>query len=221
MAQTDALGVRLTLREHFYKPFPDPLDLGVAVLKKGSPFPEVVRTLGMAKTVFIVAVMIDNFCKQFNLGQGKNMNQGQIEDLAGILVMDFTDRKGNAVMLEELAIFFDKAPTMKRKDGKPFIFDRIDRLVIEEMLDFYFENDRTQAVWKIEDDLKRLRTIEGPEPLARLTPEDDAPTVGDFYTKMAGKPGALKLTKLINEGLKKYGNQGPNDAGTVPGNDIG
>lgn len=209
------------LRANYYSKASTPVELGMLVFKEGTTFPEIAKEVGTKKTVYIVFCLIQNFCNQFNLNPGKNMNFQQVLDLATDIATSFIDRKGNQVRLEEMAIFFDKAGKgeYKRKNGQPFIFDRIDRQVIEEMMDHYFENDRTATVWALEDERNnRFKELPAIEEAPRMLPEDDAPTVGDLYTRLAGKPGAIKLAKL---GEKYLGNEARNDdAGAIPGNDI-
>lgn len=224
LATNDTVGLKLMLRTNFYAKATTPEELGILVFKQGTTFPEISKEVGTKRTVYIVFCLIQNFCNQYNLGAGKNMNFQQVIDLATDITTGFIDRKGNAVRLEEMAIFFDKAGKgeYKRKNGQPFIFDRIDRQVIEEMLERYFETDRTAAVWALEDaqnNAWKERQAPEPDPLARMIADDDAPTVGDLYTRLAGKPGAISLQKLKEKYLGN-GTTGNNDAGAVPGEDI-
>jgi hypothetical protein len=219
LANNDTVSLKLVLRDNFYKKANNAAELGILVFREGTTFPELATGVGTKKTIFAVVCLIQNFCNQFNFGSGKNMNVQQVVDFATDLTTSFIDRKGNAVRFEEIAIFFDRAGKneFKKKNGQPFIFDRIDRLVIEEMMDHYFETDRTAAVWALEDQ-KRNRErlqLESPEPVARMTADEYALTVGDIYTRLAGKPGALKLQKLISKALSDE--TASNDGEAIPG----
>lgn len=219
LANNDTVSLKLVLRENFYKKTNNAAELGILVFKEGTTFPELATGVGTKKTIFAVVCLIQNFCNQFNFGSGKNMNVQQVVDFATDLTTSFIDRKGNAVRFEEIAIFFDRAGKneFKKKNGQPFIFDRIDRLVIEEMMDHYFETDRTAAVWALEDARNNRARQHLELPPVNANGEEPA-TIKDVYTKLAGQPGAITLHKLINKALKDE--TASNDVEAIPGNDI-
>lgn len=189
------------------------MELTKLVFRQGAPIKPLIEAMGVVPVIAIVAAMIDRYCSQFNVS--KNMNQTQIEDLAADLVLGFKTRQGNSVMLEELAIFFDRAAKGEfEKKGKKLVpFDRIDRGLIEEMLDVYFETDRTQAVWAIEDELNARRVEPEPSDTLRLSgPASPEPvSVGDMYTRLAGQPDKMRLAKMFNELEERYGEGAKNE----------
>lgn len=204
MARETPTAVKLALREHFYDKCRSRHELTIATIQRGSALRDVIAAVGVENVIFLVAVMIRNFCQQYNVS--KNMSQDQIEDLAGDLVLDFKDR-GNQVRLEELAIFFDRAAKGEfNQDGKSLVFDRIDRGVIELMLDRYFEQDRTAAVWQLMDERSKQHT-DGVPILPRTSgrvktnPDDgykEVPTINDLIS--------VDLQNDLDKLEKKYGN---------------
>jgi hypothetical protein len=206
---------KLILHEKFLKPGKDGQGIALLAIRRGTPFKEIAKELGPVKTIFLISEIIRNYCRQYNVS--KNMTPDQIEDYAAECYLDFTDRSGNSVMIEEIIIVFERAAAGQlchRTTKKPLVpFDRIDRTILDEILDTYFETDRTKAVWAIEDE-KRER-IEKTPPELRLANEGgtaEPETIGEIYTKLAGKPGAISLQKLH----EKYGS---NDAKGISGND--
>jgi hypothetical protein len=220
LAKNDSLGFKLVLRENFYKRASNSVELVKLVFNEGTTFQELAAGVGTKPTILALTCLIQNFCSQFNFGPNKNMTVSQAVDLAADLATSFIDRKGNAVRFEEIAIFFDKAGKneFKKKNGQPFIFDRIDRLVIEEMMDHYFETDRTHGVWALEDEkAARARQHLDLPRISQGTGDDEFKPIDEIFTTYAGQPGTLALKKLINEAAEKYGS---NDREGIPGNDI-
>ena len=211
LATGDNLGHKLALQQ-LYEISPSRLDLSKNTILQGSNMPAIVQTFGLPLTMALVALLIQNFCNQFNVKA--NMTVGQIQDLAADLVLDFKDRRGNQVRLEELAIFFDRAAKgeFRKKDGTAFIFDRIDRSVIEGMMDVYFENDRTQAIWAIEDD-KRVQpagaVLPRSTPPILLDKQGNDITPRNIYD-LAGTP-IVAHAKFMADMEKKYGDAGKNE----------
>lgn len=197
---------KLILHENFYSRATDPLELSKLVIKEGTPLKPLIETLGVIAITSIIAAMIDGYCQQFNIS--KNMTQRQIEDLALDLCLNFKVRKGNSVMLEELAVFFDRAGKGEfSRNGKKLVpFDRIDRQIIEDMMDVYFEEERTAAIWALHDEREALKrgTIED---TPRLTDAPEAAPLPfkDIYLNMAGEGPKFALAKLMNELHQKYG----------------
>lgn len=203
---------KIILYENFYSRADDAQGVALLALKEGTPVKALIQVMGLLPITAVIGAMIDGYCQQFNVS--KNMTARQIEDLAIDLATMFNNRKGNSVMLEELAIFFDRLGKGDFVDasGKKLIpFDRIDRGLIEAAMDIYFETDRTQAVWKMEDE-KRIKMQEVPPAEDfRLSNEGgitEPQPIGDIYTDLAGKPGAIPLAKMLNELNEKYGNEG-------------
>lgn len=216
LAASDHLGAKLALQP-LYDKSSDRLELSKNVLKDGVNLPEVVKVIGIPATMSVVALMVQRFCQQFNVS--KNMSASQVEDFAADLVLEFNNRKGNQVRLEELAIFFDRAGKgeFTRKDGRPFIFDRIDRGVLEEMMDHYFTNDRTAAVWAIEDEKEAAKRNQlGGDEVAQIFPRSSPATVFDkdgneitpknIYD-LAGTGSRFAIAKTLKELGEKYGGE--------------
>jgi hypothetical protein len=107
MAIGTGAGLKMILSETFYRGNPDGRSIAIATLKNGTPVKQLFQELGAVKSIFLLGEMIRNYCAQFNVS--KNMTPEQIESLAADLYLDFKDRPGNSVMLEELAVFFDRA----------------------------------------------------------------------------------------------------------------
>lgn len=211
---------KLILHENFYKGNHGGREIALATIKKGTPFKELARELGAVKTIFLISEIIRNYCSQFNVS--KNMTPDQIEDYAAEIFLDFRDRVGNSVMLEEIVIAFDRAAKGEFCDprtGKKLIpFDRIDRTLLDQFLDVYFEQDRDKAIQAIEDERNnKARTPDG-EDLPRMLQAGAAPvSITDIYTSLAGQPDKLKLAKLLKEMEEKYGESTQPEA--IPGND--
>lgn len=203
--------LKLILHENFYKGKDNGAEVALAVIKTGAPVKVLAAELGAVKTIYLLSEIVRRYCSQFNVS--KNMTPDQIEDLAAEMYLDFKDRKGNSVMLEELIIVFDRAAKGEFCDpdtGKKIVpFDRIDRGLIESFLDVYFETDRTAAIWQIEDEREKLKRLKPPPGEDfRLSNEGGAaePTpLKDIYSNLAGKPGALPLAKLMKDMEQKYG----------------
>lgn len=181
MAKGETTETKLALR-HFYDGAEDRVEVSKRVLLQGSDLPDVAKLIGVPQLMALVSLMLYRFNGQFNFAPSKKMTSGQIEDLAADLVLEFTNRKGNQVRFEELAIFFDRAGKgeFEKRNGVPFVFDRIDRQVVMEILDFYFETDRTQAVWALEDEKEKAKRNQlGLEGSAMVAPRTTAPIVLD------------------------------------------
>lgn len=191
--------------------------LSLQVLKTGTPFKIIARELGAVKSIFLISEVLRNYCGQFNVS--KNMTPDQIEDYAAEMYLDFKDRNGNSVMLEEIIIVFDRAAKggfSDPKTGKKIVpFDRIDRTLLDQILDVYFEVDRTQAIHAIEDQLNDKRRTPADDDAKRLEGATfpEGTTIGDIYTTLAGQPDKMRLAKLLNEMEVKYGQQSENQGG--------
>lgn len=184
--------------------------MNVAVLTTGTSIKEFVDGIGRVHAITLVAIMLRNFCSQFNVS--KNMSQSQIEDYACDLVLDYYDRRDTiAWKFEEYAIFFDRAAKgeFRKPNGDSFIFDRIDRDVIESIFEVYLQ-ERTAARWKIEDDAEAKKRAGDPPPPPRTSStefEFDARGVGHLK-----KPTIWDLRRSgentdasINDLERKYG----------------
>lgn len=197
---------KIILHENFYSRATDAVALSKLVIQEGTPIKPLIQHLGVIAITSLIAAMIDGYCQQFNIS--KNMSQRQIEDLALDLCLNFKDRKGNSVMLEELAVFFDRAGKGEfYRNGKKLVpFDRIDRQIIEEMMDVYFEEERTAAIWALQDEKEALKrgTIEDSPRISEGAETDPVP-FKDIYLNMAGTGPKFALAKLMNELHKKYG----------------
>jgi hypothetical protein len=225
--------LRLTLHENFYKGNPDGKSVAIATIRKGVPIKSVSTDLGPVKTIFLITEIIRRYCSQFNVN--KNMTPDQIEDLAGELYLMFVDRLGNSVMLEELITVFDRAARgdFLNQQGKKIIpFDRIDRTLIEEFLDVYFETDRTQAIWQLEDDKRNAMEnqlnekyggapVQHPRetPLIVLDKQGNDVTPKNIYD-LAGTGAKFTMAKTLKQLHEKYGNDtaSAGSAGNDPGN---
>lgn len=206
MATGNNMEHKLALAKFYEQSQGDRLELSKLAIRQGSIIPDVVKSFGLSTAMSLMALLIQKFCNQFNVRY--NMTPGQIVDLAADLVVDFNNRKGNQVRLEELAIFFDRAAKNEftKKNGASFVFDHIDRAVIEEMMDVYFETDRTAAVWAIEDE-KRI-SPQG-EIIPRVTPPMELDKYGNDITPkniydLAGN-GEIAKTKFFQQLKEKYG----------------
>ena len=211
LAKGDTLGAKIVLAELYKEAGGDRHELAKITIQKGVNLPEIANLIGIPPTMSLIAIMIENFCSQFNFGPGKNMNRRQMEDLAADIVLDFTNRKGNQVRLEEMAVFFDRASKgeFTKPGGKSFIFDRIDRAVIEEIMDHYFENDRTKAIHAIEDEKNASRIPADQIIHPRETPPIQLDKSGKDITPkniydLAGT-GRFGTVKALKELEKKYG----------------
>lgn len=191
----------MVLHELYYSK-PDRGLATVDVLKTGLSLKIAVDSMGMGHTIALVAIMIKNFCASFNVS--KNMTQSQIEDYAADLVLDYYKNDHTPIpwRVEEYAIFFDRAAKgeFKQKNGNSFIFDHIDRDVIENMFSVYMP-ERTAARWKIEDELEEKKRFQVPAP--RMSGNefeyDDngkahlkGPTVFDLQKDTSKDPDAIK-----------------------------
>jgi hypothetical protein len=201
---TDFNETKVILYENFYSKNRDTLSLSKAVILEGAGLKPLLETFGFIPVYSLIAAMIDNYCSKFNVL--RNMTQSQIEDLAADLTLDFKKREGTDITLEELTIFFDRAAKGEFiRNGKKLVpFDRIDRGLIEDLLDFYFETDRTAAVWNVQDErenkIKEAQLTAKAEQEARNAAAD-APKSIDELIK-----GKSHLTaKGLKELHEKYG----------------
>lgn len=177
----------MVLRETFLDKYRNKQDLNIAVLKTGTTLSELCKQVGKGETITVVAIMLRNFCAQYNVS--KNMTQSQIEDYAADLVLDYAERRGvsdhlppemEAWKLEEYAIFFDRAG--KGDFGVPF--DRIDRGVIEQMFEQYMA-ERNAARWELEQEevTRRWQTPNIHPRVSEYLPEEKrARTINDLTT---------------------------------------
>ena len=194
----------------FYAGNADSKEIARRTITQGAALQQLKPVFGVGGLIGIVSVLVERFNSLFNFHASKKMTSAQIEDIAAELVLDFLDRKQTPVTLEEMAVFFDRAGRnefINPKNGRPFIFDRIDKSVIYEMLDFYFEDEkegRTAAVWSLQDEKEmKLREINAAPPMPRMTAQDDA-TPLDFE-KWATEGRSHLTGKGLLDLHKKYG----------------
>lgn len=164
LGKMDDLEIRMSLldiQKMFYDPLETRISLDKGIHQQGLKLQTLVDTYDNRAVISIVSMLIKKFCSQFNLQ--KNMTDKQCTDLATEIVLE----EAHKWRIEELVLFFDRAGKGdygRPGDGMPY--ERIDKAVIESLMDKYFATDRSHAVWRIEDDIKN-ELLKGQAPVER------------------------------------------------------
>lgn len=161
----------------------------VKAIKEGTPIAVMKKEVGEANVAMVLTKMILDFASSFNLGNNKNINRQQAQDLALMLINRFShgSYESPGFRLEDFALFFERA---KFGGFSVKVFDRIDAALISEWMEEYFCEREEKYLYELK------RQTELPEIPNAVSGEDWTNLLNQFKADLkSGKAGPKQLTE--------------------------